>query len=316
MSDTLTDLSSSLPSQFLPADLFPPHRLPYDFASSSSTESESDDDDFATRRFTRSVSLQDRHKFPNPYLQKKRGFSGSPESTLNWNVSPTNKFVQADEDALDLLYARMKMKTINDGVFLNRGLIEAHRLPFIRHNRYRTISNENQVFLRQQHFREMVSGAPNNFVGRQQASPVVFGHTAWTPLSVQNQRRQQPSSEFAGNPIPVRFAGECGRGTTVAKKGCAGTGVFLPRSYNNIPPPAEKQVYSPANLPTRVTQSNINRQHHHNFKCNELAEMIMVHRQNQNGVMLAQQRRTGTYENVPETRLVQAEVVLPQEWTY
>lgn len=79
-------------------------------------------------------------------------------------------------------------------------------------------------------------------------------------------------------------------------------------------------------MATRVTQSNINgvysRQHqtpplqHHNLKCNELAEVIMAHRQNQKGVMLGQQRRTGTYESVPETRLVQAEVVLPQEWTY
>ncbi|KAI3799889.1 hypothetical protein L1987_35194 [Smallanthus sonchifolius] len=343
MSDTLADLASWLPSEFLTGDMddkplflnnHNTRRVPYDFASSSSTESESDDDDFAglTRRFTRSVSLQERLKIPYP--AEKRVFS--PESTLNWNFSgqthvrssPTTSFLQADEDAWDLIYAaagqvaRMKMNNVNDTVFVNRGFLGAPRpvAPnFSHHNRNRAIwRSENEALIRPQQYRERLSGGSNygscgRFVS---GRPVGFGQSAWPPHPIETQRRQQPADVFTVKPVLGRSSG----GRTIVKKGCAGTGVFLPRSYINLPSESNKK-------PARVAQSfnknmdpilahpqaNIpgvfSRPPHH-INRDDLAEKIMVYRQN--SVMLLQQRREG----VAEARMGQAEVVLPQEWTY
>ncbi|KAK9061116.1 hypothetical protein SSX86_018296 [Deinandra increscens subsp. villosa] len=315
MSDTLADLASWLPSEFLAGEiddktLFSnPHRLPYDFSYSSSTESESDDDDFAglTRRFTRSVSLQERLKTPYPVHQKKGVFSGSPESTLNWNVSGPAQ-------------ARSSPTT----PFVNRGLLGAPRppgLPLSHHNQnYALWRSVNEAFLRQQR----VSGGANYASGGRlvPARPVGFGNPTYQD---ELHRRKQ---------VPVLGGGS--RANSGVKKGCAGTGVFLPRSYP--PEPKKEQACSPAHLPARVAQSfnknmcpiiakpqppqpNINggfsRQYqapplpHHNLKYDELEEMMMGRRQN--GLLLPQQGREG----VPEkTRMGQAEVVLPQEWTY
>ena len=81
MSDTLADLAAWLPSDFLSGDLDQNNNnktqfhnnhglglFPYEFGSCSSTESESDDDDVTglTRRFTRSVSLQERMQMTHP----------------------------------------------------------------------------------------------------------------------------------------------------------------------------------------------------------------------------------------------------------
>ncbi|GKE89793.1 hypothetical protein Tco_1567268 [Tanacetum coccineum] len=74
MSDTLADLAAWLPSDFLSGNLdnninkAHPVGFPYEFGSCSSTESESDDDDVTglTRRFTRSVSLQERIQMSHP----------------------------------------------------------------------------------------------------------------------------------------------------------------------------------------------------------------------------------------------------------
>ncbi|KAD7480192.1 hypothetical protein R6Q59_008959 [Mikania micrantha] len=367
MSDNLADLASWLPSEFLTGDgdnktLLPngnPHRLPYDFAYSSSTESESDDDDISglTRQFTRSVSLQERLKIPYPV--EKRVFSGSPESTLNWNVSgptqvrssPATPFLRSEEDAWDLIYAaagqvaRMKKSAANDGVFANRGILGAPRPPgpFLSHHNQNCSlwKNVNEVFIREQQHRERVSGGPNYGGGGRFVSgrPAGFGQSAWPPHPVETQRRHHPADGFVFKPVPTGSAGGYCRANPVVKKGCAGTGVFLPRNYTNVPPEAKKiPVCSPAHLPARVAlsfnknldpiiakpQPNINgvfsRQYqaspvqHHNLKCDELAEMIMVHRQN--AMMLAQQRRSDTHEGVPATRIGHAEVVLPQEWTY
>ncbi|KAI3793292.1 hypothetical protein L1987_35908 [Smallanthus sonchifolius] len=347
MSDTLADLASWLPSEFLNGDmddkpLFPNthnlYRVPYDFASSSSTESESDDDDFAglTRRFTRSVSLQERLKIPYP-VEKKRGFSGSPESTLKWNFSgpthvrssPKTSFLQTDEDAAwDLIYAAagqvawMKINNVNDAVFVNKGLLGAPRpvAPnFSPHNRNRPIwRSENEALVRPQQFRERVAGGDNYCSGGRFVSgrPVGFGQSACPPHPVETQHRQQPADVFTVKPV---LAGSSG-GRTVVKKGCAGTGVFLPRNYINLPPESNTKqarvapsfnknmdpiIANPlANIPGVFSRPP------HLIKRDDLAEKIMAYRQN--AVMLLQQRREG----VPETRIGQAKVVLPQEWTY
>ncbi|XP_076954657.1 uncharacterized protein LOC143629210 isoform X2 [Bidens hawaiensis] len=326
MSDTLADLASWLPSDFLSvSDHHKPP--PYDFTSSSS--SESDDDDvilpgLTHHRFTRSVSLQER--LTTPYPLERVFFSGSPESTLNRN--PTTSFgKQANEDALNLFYpasgevAGMKMTaTVNHGGFGNRTLLGAPRPlgPHVSHN-----NNQNEAFIRQQLLRERVNG------GRFVASrPVGFGQSAWHV-----QRCQQPVNEFGSKPVPGGYNSGCGRTIPVVKKGCAGTGVFLPRNYNNAPLEVKKNpACSPTNPPAKVPQyfnkamdynipqpqANIHgmfsRQHqvqplpHHHLKYEELAALIMAHRQNT--LMVAQQRRNSSHD------VVQPEVVLPQEWTY
>ncbi|XP_076936079.1 uncharacterized protein LOC143603035 [Bidens hawaiensis] len=260
---TLPDLATCLPPDFLTGEL----------AYSSSNESESDDDDVTglPRRFTRSVSLQDRFKTPYPPLKTKRGLAGSPESTFNWNVSgptqawstPTTPFGHRKEDSWDLIYAaaeqvammkfKMKMNHMNDVVFGNRGLIGAPRPlgPPVSHYLPHT---------------QRVSGGP-----------LGFRQSAWLPLPVETQRRQQT----------VGF-------NNVVKKERAGTGVFLPRNYLNIPPEFNKK-------PAGVDRS---------FNKN----MDPIIAPPQPNIILAgfvppppPRRSTGR-----ETQ----EIVLPQEWTY
>lgn len=345
MSDTLADLASWLPSDFLTDDDFPlllnnhnPHLLPYDFASSSSTESESDDDDIAglTRRYSRSVSLQERLMITFPF-EKKRGFSGSPESTLNMPVSaptkcyssPTTPFAQADEHAWDLFYTaagevariKMRMNNVRDDVFANRGLLVAPRPlgpPIHQHHHPNCAIRRsgNEEFIRQQQFRQRGAGGANYRGGG--GRPVGPRQPPWPPLPVDNQRRQQLS-----NVVLAKTALGVSGGTAVVKRECAGTGVFLPRRYcNDTHESKKKPACSPAYLPARVAQSFTKNMDpimaqpqppiHGGFIPHY--EIAMARR---NTAMLAQQRRSATCVGVvTETPMGHPEVVLPQEWTY
>ncbi|CAH1438560.1 unnamed protein product [Lactuca virosa] len=323
MSDTLADLASWLPSDFLTdEDNFPlllnnhnPHLFPYEFASSSSTESESDEDDIAgvTRRYTRSVSLQERINTPYPF--EKRVFSGSPESTLNWTVSgptksyssPTTPLVQADKHSWDLVYAaagqvarmKMRMNNVGDNVFTNR---------------------ESELFIRQQQFRQRVAGGGGRCGG---GRPAGFRQSPWPPLPVENQRLHQLPNGVIAKPVLGGSGGRCGGGTAVVKRECAGTGVFLPRRYCNDPEEMKKKpACSPAHLPARVAPSFTKNMDpikaqaqptiHGGFAPHY--EIAIARR---NAAMLAQQRWSATLVSVvPETPMGHSEVVLPQEWTY
>ncbi|XP_024997064.1 uncharacterized protein LOC112529870 [Cynara cardunculus var. scolymus] len=309
-----------------------PSDFPYEFASSSSNESESDDDDISglTRRFTRSFSLQERLKIPYP-LQKKRVFSGSPEATLSWAVSgpthvrssPTTPFVHAEEDAWDLIYAaagqvarmKMRMNNVNDDVFANRGLLVSPRPlavgpPFSHHHPNCTIwRSGSQEFIKQQHFRYRVTGAANYGGGGRcgGGQPMGFRQSAWPPLPVENHRRQQPSTGFIAKPVLGGSGGGCGRETTVLKRECAGTGVFLPRRYSNDPPESKKKpACSPAHMPARVAQS-LNKSMEPIIPQIHLNTHGRGYTQSDNGSAMVG-RRSGGGES--------AEVVLPQEWTY
>lgn len=350
MSDTLADLASWLPSDFLTDDDFPlllnnhnPHLFPYDFTSSSSTESESDDDEIAglTRRYSRSVSLQERLKTPYPF--EKRVFSGSPESTLKWTVSgakkcyssPTTPVVQADEH-LDLIYAaagqvarvKMMMSNVGDNVFTNRGLLGAPRplgLPPSQHHHPNcAMWSENEVLIRQQQFRQRVAvGANYGGVRCGGGQPVGFRQSPLPRLQVENQSRRQLCNGVAPKPVIGGSGGRSDGGIAVVKREYAGTGVFLPRRYCNVLPELKKKpACSPAQLPAGVAQSftknmdpiiaqarpNI----HGGFAPHY--EIAMARR---NAAMYAQQRRSTTLlGGVPETPMRHPEIVLPQEWTY
>ncbi|KAJ9541789.1 hypothetical protein OSB04_028295 [Centaurea solstitialis] len=283
MSDTLADLSSQFhhhhhnhhhmdTNNHHKTPFLFPSDFPYEFASSSSNESESDDDDISalTRRFTRSFSLQDRHQipYPNHPLQKKRVFSGSPESTLNWPVSsPATPFLQPEDDPWDLIYAaaagqvaRMKMEmemnmkmnnNLNDDVFTNtRPLLvppppprAVNIGPPLNHHHHHHPNctvwrSGNEEFIKQQQFRYRVAGAGSYGVAGRCGGggrPVGFRQPAWPPIPVENQRRQQqPSNGFVAKPVLVGSGGGGGGGggggrvTAGLKRECAGTGVFLP----------------------------------------------------------------------------------------
>nr|XP_043634443.1 uncharacterized protein LOC122605549 isoform X2 [Erigeron canadensis] len=331
MSDTLPDLSSWLPSDFLSGDfdhIKPPHvpnrhhhHFPYDFASSSSTESESDDDELTglTLRFTRSVSLQER--LHNTFPFQKMGFSGSCPTTP---FPLDNEWEQVHAAAERV--ARMKMQimntTSNDDVLANRVDIvpPRHLGPTQTHHHHchhldcSIWRSENEDHLRLLHFRNRVSLNGGGYLptGR----PVGFRQSAWPTLRVETPRRHQNA--------PV-------------KKECAGTGVFLPRSYSPNPPEIKKKTggggcHFPANRvmnknmnmmgppqPTNIQQYPCSQYHHpphYNITRDELEELVMARR---TAMMLAQQRRICTSRVAPpEPQMGQhhPEALLPQEWTY
>ncbi|GJR15456.1 hypothetical protein Tco_0798108 [Tanacetum coccineum] len=280
-------------------------------------------------------------------LEKTRGYSGSPESTLNWGVTgptqvrstPATPFGQRDEDSWERIYAaagqiamlKMKMKMRmnqqpNDDVLAHQILHGAPPPmgPTIPHHHY----NHHEETVMQLRFRRTVSGAGNfNGGGCGFNQPLGFRQSAWP---VENQRRQVTANGF----VPKHVSGCYGGGPHVVKKECAGTGVFLPRRYCPEPPEVKKtQACSPGLVaqsysknmnivdPTITTypqqQPNIHGlfgpQHFAQPNINaQRAELLMARR---NMVMLTQhqqqqQRRSTAY--VEQTN----EVVLPQEWTY
>ncbi|KAI3705089.1 hypothetical protein L1987_75321 [Smallanthus sonchifolius] len=298
-------------ANFLPSEL-PTAQVPYDFTSSSSTESDSDDDEITglTRRFTRSVSFQERLKLPYPV--EKRGLNWNASVPTQVRSSPTTPFGQTREDSWELIYAaarevaRMKINTaaVNDAVLANRGLLGAplsnrHYLP------NRAIWSQKEAFFRQHLFRRRVAGGTNYDCGGRcgTAAPSGFRQSAWPPLPV-------------SKPVP-------GGRISVVKKERSGTGVFLPRSYGNIPPEMKKtSACSHNQLPAvfaqpfnknmgpiipqpQCPQYQVQPSPPHHFNREALAELVTARL---NAVMLAKQR--------PETRMGPPEVVLPQDWTY
>ncbi|KAI7739741.1 hypothetical protein M8C21_000507 [Ambrosia artemisiifolia] len=332
MSDTLSNLhlTTFLSPDFLSDHinhnnntLFPNnhHHFPYDFHSSSSTESDSDDDDLTglTRSFTRSLSFQDR---PHYLPQKKRVFSGS---------YPTTSFGQVNDDYCDMIYnaaeqlamMKMKMNNLNDAVLANKGLLAA---PLYHHHHQHYLQNQNHPMLTEnQHFHRCITDGVTVYCGcrRGTSGPLGFCPSAWPPVSLETQRRQQPIN---GSTVKSVSGGFNGGGVAGVKKERAGTGVFIPRNYPNIPTepkkiPACSSTHMPAGViksftknmdpiiapPQPPLQTNVRNgiisqcqvpaPSPHSFNRDELAELITARR---NAVRSA----------------TNAEVLLPKEWTY
>lgn len=181
-----------------------------------------------------------------------RGYSGSPESTLNWGVTgpthvrstPATPFGQRDEDSWERIYAaagqiammKMKMKMRmnqqqpNDDVLAHQILLGAPppmgpTTPHhYNHHGVRMMESEEELVM-QLRLRRTVCGA-GNF-----NRPLGFGQSAWP---VENQRRQVTANGFVPNNVSRYF----GSGPPAFKK--AGTGVFLPRRYCPEPPEVKK----------------------------------------------------------------------------
>ncbi|KAJ0493340.1 hypothetical protein HanIR_Chr12g0585081 [Helianthus annuus] len=212
-----------------------------------------------TRRFSRSVSLQ----------EPLSNFKISPETTFGWSGhSPA----PSDEDAWNLIYAaagqvaRMKMRmNISDG---DTGFVAKHNDRGVIGDSWRR-SDREELF-RQQHFRRNICVA------------------AWGPPQVQNQRYEQNYLKRVG-----------GGGGAVAKRECAGTGVFLPRGYACPIVNSPARMIESSTAPPQIQSSNY--------------EMLMTRRK---AMILGAQQQPRRLSNSHGGVMDNPEVLLPQEWTY
>ncbi|XAR66226.1 hypothetical protein NMG60_11012376 [Bertholletia excelsa] len=147
------------------------------------------------------------------------------------------------------------------------------------------------------------------------ARPVGLSQSAWPPLQVQNQDPPNRTAQMGGSGMRAVFLGGSG-----VKRGCAGTGVFLPRRFGNSPSESRKKPgCSTALLPERVVQA-LNKNLDHmtvqapsqppaRFNTDFVPDYdTMMARRNS---FLTQQRSLR-----PEGAMTHDSLCLPQEWTY
>ncbi|KAI4299472.1 hypothetical protein L6164_032932 [Bauhinia variegata] len=136
--------------------------------------------------------------------------------------------------------------------------------------------------------------------------PLSMPQSAWTPLQSQPQNHQAPHIRSASRGVL--------HGGSTVKRGCAGTGVFLPRQYGNPPEPCKKTSCPPVLLPAKVIHAlNLNIEDlnaaHSRFSGGFVTDYdALLARRN---ALLMQQRLSARQEEA-----VNHELRLPQEWTY
>uniref|UniRef100_A0A5B7B6P7 Uncharacterized protein n=1 Tax=Davidia involucrata TaxID=16924 RepID=A0A5B7B6P7_DAVIN len=147
--------------------------------------------------------------------------------------------------------------------------------------------------------------------------PLGLPQSAWPPLQVQHQHQHQHQLQLqqqqSGSGMRAVFLGGSG-----VKRECAGTGVFLPRRYDNPSDSRKKPAgCSTALLPARVVQA-LNKNfgymtaHTQPEPCLDVAftreyDALMARR----NTLLTQQKRSSRPEGA-----MNHEISLPQEWTY
>ncbi|KAL3523914.1 hypothetical protein ACH5RR_016748 [Cinchona calisaya] len=343
MDNKLDNVSNSLVRLCFPSE------FPYDYGSSvlnspvesvgGSTETESDEDDLLLTELTRQLSLhrtQNLTKPPHHTHEKAKMLSGSPKSTLtqigSWSgrstmssngspngpsqvSSPPTTPLGVNNDAWDLIFraagevARLRMNSYSgDGPTRNPGLLgPTRRLPIpppqLRNNGWNCNSQD----------------VLQNMGGR----------IAWQRQQVQHRNQQQygemglRGGVYSGCGYGYGFGCGSGGGSNGGlKSGRTGTGVFLPRRYdnNNSCRTSEfrtKPGCSPAWLPNKVSQTS-------NKNFSDIPAIVqpksrynggfirdydaLVARRN---ALLAQQGRSSFPEGSNSH-----EICLPQEWTY
>ncbi|XP_022743117.1 uncharacterized protein LOC111294178 [Durio zibethinus] len=164
-------------------------------------------------------------------------------------------------------------------------------------------SNRQAQLQQQQKLQQIQSRTRSNVVG---GRPLGLPQSSWPPLQVQSQ--QQRPQQNSGSGMRAMFLG----GSGSIKRECAGTGVFLPRRYNNnAPEPRKKSGCSTVLLPAKVVQAlnlnfddtNSHVQPHFDVSFASNYDALVARR----NALLTQARRN--YR--PEGGLN-----LPQEWTY
>ncbi|XP_028779732.1 uncharacterized protein LOC114752227 isoform X2 [Neltuma alba] len=139
--------------------------------------------------------------------------------------------------------------------------------------------------------------------------PLSMPHCAWSPLQVQTHNHQQVQLNGSGSRAAAN-------GGSVGRRGCGGTGVFLPRQYGNPPEPRKKTSCAPVLLPSKVVpgrnlkSDDLNAANQTGFSAAFAAEYdALVARRN--ALLLQQQRISGRPEEVANHDLR-----LPQDWIY
>ncbi|KAI9078346.1 hypothetical protein K1719_039722 [Acacia pycnantha] len=140
--------------------------------------------------------------------------------------------------------------------------------------------------------------------------PSSVSQSAWPPLQVQAQNHHQAQLNGSGPRATAVNGGSVGR------RGCGGTGVFLPRQYGNPPDSRKKSSYAPVLLPAKAV-------HGRSLKCDDLNavsrtgfsdsfateyEAIMARR---NALLMQPQRLSARAEEAGNHDLR-----LPQDWIY
>ncbi|KAG4953337.1 hypothetical protein JHK82_038957 [Glycine max] len=271
---------------------------------------------------------------------------GSPNGSSRV-ASPTTTPFEGSNDALDVLYAaagqvaRLKM---NDEVsskfdFQSRGVLGGLPPPVAAENAFFANQGVSQVRYQQVRTEQVLKQQCGSVWGRQEKAnwatqqhhqPQVqnrvrdlreFGydyeavkcthvlpHSAWHPLQVKNQNTQQVPYFGSGSRPGLQG------GSGVTKRGCAGTGVFLPRQYGAPPPESRKQTAAPVLVPAKVI-------HALNLKIDDLNSQprflgafdvdydALLARRN---ALLLQQKLSMLREEAANYEALS----LPQEWTY
>ncbi|KAA0051556.1 WAS/WASL-interacting protein family member 2, putative isoform 1 [Cucumis melo var. makuwa] len=308
-----------------------------------------DEQDFLaalTQRLTQST-LRDSQKLPSVHKsQAKMAMAGSPQSTLSgvgsWSAwssvssdgspngpslapSPPTTPFGGENNTWDLIYAaagqvaRLKMNTHRDGIIgpsqsssnlvssvHNAGLY-SHPSQFgtdppiykpenSSHWGRRQVKVENQ----QIHYRGQDFYHENERFLR----PLDITQSAWP--SLHPHHRSYPSQPST----PAAHAAYHGVGSA-PKKECAGTGVFLPRRYDNNPPQSRRRADSPsvALVPAKNIQGLNGSIPPSNRRLQPSYDALIAQR----NTIFAQQRLS--YPRLAE-RSKTHEFLLPQEWTY
>ncbi|RZB72929.1 uncharacterized protein LOC114382721 [Glycine soja] len=345
---TLSNSDFSFPSEF-----------PYEFGLSSPESSDDGEEDFfagLSRRLGQTSLHETRKQLSSTVSEiprKTQGLVGSPQSTLagigSWSgrsavsgdgspngysrvPSPSTTPFDENNDPWEVIYAaavqiaRMKMNNNNQVPaqydFHNNRRLLTHHCP----NR-----SFNQVVRAKQQCGSDWGRPtkPNNYLVQQQQVKVQsrareFGHesvnakctrpSAWPPSQVQQQNNR------------VQFGGSGSRvGGSSVKRGCGGTGVFLPRHYETPSEPRrQKTGCASVLLPAKVVHAlnlnidDLNGTTQPRFS-NAFAtdyEAILARR---NALLMQEQQQQQQQQRLISVRREEAanyEIRLPQEWTY
>lgn len=330
MADT-KNLDFFLPSEFLTDDdilmdkininnhLFP-SEFPYEFGSSTGSESEEDEFLAGLTRQLAFSTLRETQKIP--YAPKKWVLSRSPQSTMsvlgscssngspNGPSPPTTPFCGINE-SWDLIAAAAgqvkRLKVYGDGPPKGRGLLAPPRIISPVYPSPPVKNPYTGVYAKPSQCLSHTLLQPNHF---QQGRPTGLVQLGWPSVQVQShhQVNHRNKSQLHGcSGLRPGFVGGFDGGVRL-KRECAGTGVFLPRRYGN---PTESRKKSDAvcfnpPLPTRLVQPKA--YPHCNGGFIPDYDALMARR---NALLVQQQKQNMRLEGT-----VARETRLPQEWTY
>ncbi|KAJ1422305.1 hypothetical protein SESBI_13128 [Sesbania bispinosa] len=256
MAKPTSDAGLWLPPQFLAdnddldAAFGFPSEFPYEFglsspavesvAGSTETESSDEEEDFFAGLTRRLIHSEWNRKLVR---SQRRSGDGSPNG--NSRV-PSPSTVAPFADPWEVLYeaagqvARLKMNS------------QVHWVSLLNSPRCSTASETEATRVCSVWGRQAKPNWMAQNSGKCNNRPLSLPQTTWSPLQFQHQNQQRVP--FGGSGSRVVLLG----GSSV-KKGCGGTGVFLPRHYDPPSEPRKKTGCAPVLIPAKVARSlNLN----------------------------------------------------------